>query len=498
MITINQLTKVVGLGLLLTSLTVLNTEAGDNASLLKDLVEKGIITQVESAALTEEINEANNDKLPNWVSSLTLNEDLLLRRLVKEDVLRKKAATDDMLPWMEKLNRNSDFPVALNQEQEKSRNQSWLAQGKFLLNMRYRYEYADQRTKNVSHANTLRTRLGYQTPMIGGFQALAELEDVRIIGNEDNYNQSGGIGPADRTVIADVKDTELNRGWLSYTTQEGTLFKVGRQLITLDKGRFLGSVGWRQNEQTHDAISLTTVPWEDTTLFYSYIDRVNRIFSNEHPDGNFDSQSHLINLSYSGLSAGKLTTYAYLLDFGNSLPNSTHTYGGSFTGTKPATEEIELNYHAEFAWQTDAGDSPLDYNTEYYHLALGGTYKQFTLTGGYEVLGTDNDVGFKTPLATLHAFNGFADAFLTTPGDGLHDIYIKADLKLPWDWKLGLAWHDFESDGNGANLGQEWDAVLSRKIDKNWTFLIKAATYDGGDSSYADRDKVWAVIQYVY
>jgi hypothetical protein len=498
MITINQLTKVVGLGLLLTSLTVLNAEAGDNSSLLKKLVKKGVITQAEAAALLETRTEENNDKSPNWVSSLTLEEDLLLRFHHTHDGEPSDGATPDVPAWLQKLSMKADSRVALNQEQEKSRNQGWLAQGKFLLNMRYRYEYADERAKNVSHANTLRTRLGYQTPTVGGFQALAELEDVRIIGNEDNYNQSGGIGPADRTVIADVKNTELNRGWLSYTPQEGTLFKVGRQLIALDKGRFLGSVGWRQNEQTHDAISLTTVPWEDTTLFYSYIDRVNRIFSNEHPDGNFDSQSHLINLSYSGLSAGKLTTYAYLLDFGNSLPNSTHTYGGSFTGTKPATEEIELNYHAEFAWQTDAGDSPLDYNTEYYHLALGGTYKQFTLTGGYEVLGTDNDVGFKTPLATLHAFNGFADAFLTTPGDGLHDIYIKADLKLPWDWKLGLAWHDFESDGNGANLGQEWDAVLSRKIDKNWTFLIKAATYDGGDSSYADRDKVWAVIQYVY
>ena len=143
-------------------------------------------------------------------------------------------------------------------------------------------------------------------------------------------------------------------------------------------------------------------------------------------------------------------------------------------------------------------DSTLDYDTEYYHLAFGSSCERFTLTGGYEVLGTDNIVGFKTPLATLHVFNGFADAFRTTSGDGLRDIYIKADQKLPWNWKLGLAWYDFESEGNGADLGQEWDAVLSKKIGKNWLFLIKAATYDGGDSSYADRDKVGAVFQYVY
>ena len=38
---------------------------------------------------------------------------------------------------------------------------------------------------------------------------------------------------------------------------------------------------------------------------------------------------------------------------------------------------------------------------------------------GWEVLGGDEDEpgeAFRTPLATLHAFNGWADQFLTTPG----------------------------------------------------------------------------------
>src|ERR1035438_4740700 len=34
--------------------------------------------------------------------------------------------------------------------------------------------------------------------------------------------------------------------------------------------------------------------------------------------------------------------------------------------------------------------------------------------------------GFQTPLATLHAFNGWDDVFLTTPADGLQDIYTYA------------------------------------------------------------------------
>ena len=46
------------------------------------------------------------------------------------------------------------------------------------------------------------------------------------------------------------------------------------------------------------------------------------------------------------------------------------------------------------------------------------------LNAGYEVLGADNGVGFATPLATGHKFQGWADKFLTTPGDGIEDVYI--------------------------------------------------------------------------
>jgi len=80
MMTINKLTKIAGIGLLLTGLTALNAEAGDNSSLLEKLVEKGVITQAEAnALLLEESNGGNNDKVPSWVSRLTLKGDLRLR-----------------------------------------------------------------------------------------------------------------------------------------------------------------------------------------------------------------------------------------------------------------------------------------------------------------------------------------------------------------------------------------------------------------------------------
>ena len=73
-----NITKALGVGVL-ASAAAFNAEAGDNASLLKKLVEKGVITQAEADVLAEESNTEFNDSMPSWVNSLTLKGDLRLR-----------------------------------------------------------------------------------------------------------------------------------------------------------------------------------------------------------------------------------------------------------------------------------------------------------------------------------------------------------------------------------------------------------------------------------
>ena len=65
--------------------------------------------------------------------------------------------------------------------------------------------------------------------------------------------------------------------------------------------------------------------------------------------------------------------------------------------------------------QSEAGDSELDYDANYYLAELGAGYKGVTGTLGYEVLAADDGVGFQTPYATLHKFQGWADQFLAKP-----------------------------------------------------------------------------------
>ncbi len=360
--------------------------------------------------------------------------------------------------------------------------------GKFTGDFRARAESADQQGRPASDALTLRSRIGFQSQDFEGFSFLIEGEDVRAM-DEDDYNPYPVAG---KTVIADPEGTELNRAQVSYARDEfiGT---VGRQRIILDGVRYVGNVGWRQNEQTYDAATLTLNDQESGFKgFYGYIDKVHRIFGDDAPASamrEFKSDSHLFNGSMMTEGGTKVVGYSYLLDFENAAANSTDTFGISISGADEVGDGQKVSYYAEYATQSDGGNSPLNYSTDYYHLNASTTFESITFKGGYEVLGSDNGVGFKTPLATLHAYNGWADAFLGTPGLGLQDLYLSVGTKIQSISGM-LVFHDFASETGGVNFGHEIDLVITIPVDDRWKIIVKAATLDvaGG---IPDNDKFW-------
>lgn len=361
-----------------------------------------------------------------------------------------------------------------------------LSKGKTSLNVRLRYEHvALDNALADADALTVRTRLAYRTAAFHGFTAALEAQNTTAL--VDDYAFPGGTGaqsPAVTATVADPALTDISQAWLAYAYQK-TNVTLGRQNLVLDNARFIGNVAWRQNYQTFDALVLRDATLDKLTLTYGYLWGVNRIFgdlSAAQPD--YDSDSHILNLSYAGLPFGTLAAYAHLLDFDNAPAASTTTYGLSYTGDAALTGDLRLAYRAEYATQTDHGASTLDYRSAYTLGELGLVFaKKYGLTLGYEELGTDNPAlnhGFKTPLATLHAFNGWADIYLNTPNRGLTDLYLKASATL--SPKLGLLafYHRFESDAGGLDYGDEIDLQLTCTVNKNLSLLAKAAFFNAG------------------
>tara|TARA_R110001583_G_scaffold34314_3_gene115408 strand:- start:436 stop:1614 length:1179 start_codon:yes stop_codon:yes gene_type:complete len=356
---------------------------------------------------------------------------------------------------------------------------------KTTLDLNLRYETVDQdNVKKEASALTLRTRLNYTSASYNGFTGVVEFEDSRQIAGVDDYNDAVGNN-GQYSVIADPESTELDQAFVQY--QQGKVIaKVGRQVITLDNHRYVGHVGWRQDRQTFDAATLNYAPLDSLKMSYSYINKRNRIFA-EVKD--FDSKDHLLNVAYqTGL--GKLTAYSYLLEVDEGTPNGLDTYGVSFKGKKD-----KFSYYAEFATQ-DSEKAGTDYSATYIAIEGGYSFDAIALKLGVEVLGSDDSMyGFSTPLATLHKFNGWSDQFLTTPKEGLVDLYASVSGKaFGGGWTL--VFHDFSADESTAtvdDLGSEVNAVYVKKFAKNYKAGIKYAAYSAGDAAAGkvDTDKVW-------
>ncbi len=361
-----------------------------------------------------------------------------------------------------------------------------LGSGEVQLNMRLRYEQVDQdNALKDADGLTLRTRLGYGSADYHGLRAYLEMENTSAL-IEDYNSGPGGNGKSQYSVIADPDNTEVNQAYISYTGIPEANLKIGRQRMIWDNARFLGNVGWRQNEQTYDAVAFSNTSLPNLTLDYAYIDNVRNIFGSDT-----DMSNHLIHASFSGLDFATLAFYGYLLEYNASSglrANSNRTLGGYIDGDY-SVSGVTLLYRAEYAKQSDYADGNNAIDADYYHFILGAAAKGVSVKFGYELLGADSFSGFETPLATKHAFNGWADAFLNTPADGLQDRYVSVGGKLMGIKLLGV-YHDFSADKGGADYGSEIDLLAVKKFTKHYAAGIKYASYDA-DGFSVDNDKLW-------
>lgn len=366
-----------------------------------------------------------------------------------------------------------------------------IAAGKPILEVRPRYEFVDQANlaKNAE-AFTVRTRLGWETGEWNDLKAVIEFDDVSQLGPE-RYNTTVN-GKTAYPVIADPSVTELNQLYLAWRPAKAFGAVVGRQRINFDDQRFVGAVAWRQDDQTFDAARADLVAFGKLKVAAAYLDRVNRVFGDEL---DWKSDSWLLNASYDGPAAFKPTLFYYALDFKNSRPNSSQTLGARVAGAA-AAGAVKFAYAASYAWQSDYGSNPADFSLNYWMGEAAATFGIATLKANYEELEGNGVQGFATPLATLHAFQGWADVFLTTPADGVKDANISLILKPPVELEylskvqFVATYHDFEAQRGGADLGSEIDLMAQAAITKRLSALVKYADYDGV-TGFPSRSKFW-------
>jgi hypothetical protein len=284
-----------------------------------------------------------------------------------------------------------------------------LREGDVIVDLRARYESVEQGGfASPADALTSRLRVGFQTAPFKGTAFLAEA--VAISDLIEDYNSTTN-GNAQYPVVADPADFgAINRFALINKSLDRTTLTFGRQRLTLDDHRFVGNVGWRQHEQTFDGLR---AQWGTAKIKtdVTYAAQVNRVFGPDSPQGKLEGDFVLANLAYT-TPVGTLSLFDYYLDVDNASAVSSNTTGIKLAGSKPLGK-LTATYALSYAQQAEAGMNATDVDADY-RLAEGGlNFAKFGLALGVELLGGDGVTAFATPLATLHAFQGWAIKFPT-------------------------------------------------------------------------------------
>jgi len=398
---------------------------------------------------------------------------------------------------------------------------------------------------------SLRAVLGYTTARYYGFYGRAELEANRRIGSDEALNVDEDLtfppGPTGSRIteghalIPDNNFEEINEAYIGWRSPTGscpnapepcngnTSIKLGRQAIIYDNHRWVGNIVWRQNFQSYDAVRIDNTSIENLSISYVYLDRVNRTFGDDSAFDEFDmNDSHLINVAYQ-FPFGKLTGYGYLLDFEDN-PNTpfpegvgavgtpgiqnfdSDTWGLRFMGKHKLSDAFTFLSELEWANQDPSGDAgPTLSDNDYYNVEIGSAFKvggkPVVVKVGREVLEGNGVNAVQTPLATIHAFNGWADKFVGAPGGtatpvgGLEDTSATVVIKgLIGKSKLVFQYHDYQADqtvGGISDYGDEWGVLFAKPFTKQWLGLVKYANFeDGGDGFSFDTEKYWVMVQY--
>ncbi len=378
--------------------------------------------------------------------------------------------------------------------------------GKATFQVRPRFEFVDDdgvAKADPAKAFTVRTVLGYKTAPIEGITGYIEAEDIRALA--DDYNVPAVQPNAHFANVIDPEGTAINQAWLA-----GYGLKLGKQKLIFNNARFIGDVAWRQDDQTFAALSYEKaklLSWLDVQT--AYATKVSMVNSQEAdirmPVVNLKARTPVganVTLFWAGLDGREAKGLAATAGL---IANAGSDKGREYRVVRVDGKKGSFLYDLSLGQQKRYGDGTVANapDADYSDIQLGYDFGPVVVKLQQETL----EQGFQTPLATLHAFNGWADRFLVTPAGGLVDRNVKFSGKAA-GLGLALALHHFEADTGNTDFGNEIDASVSKTFTSNWSAMVKVAHFDGsGDiktgaataQAYSkDLNKAWVQIDYKF
>lgn len=312
-------------------------------------------------------------------------------------------------------------------------------------------------------------------------KAFLQLQDVRTWGDETSTS-------ADAT--ADKFD--LHQGYLDLLPNAQWTLRIGRQEIQYDEDRLLGNGNWNQPGRAHDAIRLM---WRNGP-------RSAHLAWAHHEKGEPTNWGHYpYDQNYQDLLIGRVEQTwqdgggSILVIFDSydiaALPDAdryrvTGLPPNRWTGGLYIKQRLlGLDWRGEGYYQTGKYEigpsvdvpngSRHDIDAYMFGASVGRDLGAVRVTGWYDHLSGDDHryddrfAAFNPLYGTFHRFYGWADYFISIPGDtrglGLQDLALKLTVDAPRSSSAQIDLHYFwlarRGEFESAKLGFEGDAMVS-------------------------------------
>lgn len=302
----------------------------------------------------------------------------------------------------------------------------------------------------------------------------------------------------------------LNEAWANYQFSNKFALKLGRQIISYDNERLIGTLDWMMQGRSFDALK-GVLKFSPNSKLESVV-----TYNNDDNDANDLAKKEI----YSITEAGEITKSLQLIHYqytgknkfqfsaialNNVLQNPSGTHYDMLTvGINSKKYFDNIGFFGSAYYQT--GKNTAAQSKSAYEFCLNADFlfnSKFNVVLGTEWLSGrsfDTDAGknksFSPLYGTNHFYNGYMDYFYFGTSHfntfGLNDYYLKSTYKFNQNSVLQTHLHAFTSNGKlGYNnsgekrssyLGTELDFVFTHKVGKIITANLGHSFMFSGES----------------
>ena len=324
------------------------------------------------------------------------------------------------------------------------------------------YKSPPTKNQNAILYTTQRTR--FNTLFVHTkFQTYLSIQDVRIWGDDDNYNSNGHYG--------NTQSLSLHEGWIKLTLIKYWSLKLGRQVLSYDDQRILSARNWNNYQVTYDA-ALVEYKRNKHRVHLAFSYNAYHKSDQTYPPELFKAY-HLIHYKH---TADALSLSGITVISGNTLTDSTeHIYYRATYGVNTNYKNTQRRLRLSAYYQHNLNNHEKKRSAFCISAYAAHKITEKTILGiGYDLISGDDGSSstnqqFDILYGRRHGWYGYMDYFSTTPQQGLQDILAKGSYTPGNKASISLHYHYFllathMHNSSPKKLGQELDFQLKYKI----------------------------------